>query len=127
MKKIDKFKWTAVAAVSAVVLATIVLAFVAPVYLITLWLGFCAGYIEVRALTLYSKELQYGKNILATDPETEVKTEEIPGVAETAVKAIQSYAVVEAAAFEEKPVEKSKPNTEEKKTKKRISAKKKTK
>lgn len=120
MKKIDKFKWTAVAAVSAVVLATIVLAFVAPVYLITLWLGFCAGYIEVRALTLYSKELQYEKNILATDPG--VKTEEMP---EVFVKAISKDAVPEVEF--ERPVEKSKPDTEEKKAKKRVAAKKKTK
>lgn len=123
MKKIDKFKWTAVAAVSVVVLATIVLAFVAPVYLITLWLGFCAGYVEVRALTLYSKELQYEKNILATDQE--VKTEEMPEVAEVFVKAIPNDAVPETAL--EKPVEKSKPDTEEKKAKKRVAAKKKTK
>jgi hypothetical protein len=124
MKKIDKFKWTAVAAVSAVVLATIVLAFVAPVYLITLWLGFCAGYIEVRALTLYSKELRYEKNILATDPE--VKTERVPEVKEVFVKAIQKDAVPEVA-FERPVEEESKPNTEEKKTRKRVVAKKKTK
>jgi hypothetical protein len=77
MKKIDKFKWTAVAAISTIVLATIVLAFVAPIYLITLWLGFCVGYVEVRALTLYPKELQNEKNILATDPEVKVEAEKI--------------------------------------------------
>jgi hypothetical protein len=122
MKKIDKFKWTAVAAISTVVLATVVLAFVAPIYLITLWLGFCVGYVEVRALTLYSKELQNEKNILATD--SEVKTEEVPKVAEVSVKAIQKDAVSEVAF--EKPVEKTKTNTEEKKMRKRVATKKKT-
>ena len=117
MEKIDKFKWTAVAAVSAVVLATIVLAFIAPIYLITLWLGFCAGYIEVRALTLYSKELQYKKNILVTDPE--VKTVEVPeAVADPRQENVVS---------EEKPAEESNPVTEGKKTKKREATKKKTK
>ena len=122
MKKINRFKWTAVAAISTVVLATIVLAFVAPIYLITLWLGFCVGYVEVRALTLYSKELQNEKNILATD--SEVKTEEVPKVAEVSVKAIQKDAVSEVAF--EKPVEKTKTNTEEKKMRKRVATKKKT-
>ena len=123
MKKINKFKWTAVAAISTVVLATIVLAFVAPIYLITLWLGFCVGYVEVRALTLYSKELQNEKNILATDPE--IKTEKVPEVAEVSVKTVQKDAVSEVA-FEERPTEKSKPNIEEMKARKRVATKKKT-
>ena len=75
MKNVDKFKWTAVGAAASVLVATVVLAFVAPLYLISLWLGFAAGYISIRSLVLYAKEKER-EEIAAMETPVELKKEE---------------------------------------------------
>ena len=75
MKNVDKFKWTAVGAAASVLVATVVLAFVAPLYLISLWLGFAAGYISIRSLVLYVKEKER-EEIAAMETPIELKEEE---------------------------------------------------